>query len=101
MNDPETLTFYTKLVVFKEGPDEVYVLPPNLTPQQRRIVHTLAHHMALVHMSKGSGEQRAVHVYKTQPPERLSPPVSQLDSRRTLNRAATTPTRTTSRRTPC
>ncbi|PSK56589.1 RNA-binding post-transcriptional regulator cip2 [Elsinoe australis] len=95
MNDPETLEFYTKLAVFKERPDEVYMLPPNLTPQQRRTVHTLAHHMGLAHMSKGVGEQRAVHVYKQAPVERLSPPVPQLqalgnDQRRTLSRAATT-----------
>ncbi|PNS15354.1 RNA-binding post-transcriptional regulator cip2 [Sphaceloma murrayae] len=96
MNDPETLEFYTKLAVFKERPDEVYILPPNLTPQQRRIVHTLAHHMGLAHMSKGVGEQRAVHVFKSAPVERLSPPVPQLQTlgsdaqRRTLSRAATT-----------
>ncbi|KAF4549393.1 RNA-binding post-transcriptional regulator cip2-like protein [Elsinoe fawcettii] len=95
MNDPETLEFYTKLAVFKERPDEVLILPPNLTPQQRRIVHTLAHHMGLAHMSKGVGESRAVHVFKQAPVERLSPPVPQLsalgnDQRRTLSRAATT-----------
>ncbi|KAF2158089.1 hypothetical protein K461DRAFT_264884 [Myriangium duriaei CBS 260.36] len=96
MNDPETLDFYTKLAVFKERPDEVYMLPPNLTPQQRRIVHTLAHHMGLHHTSKGVGEQRAVHVFKNLPVERLSPPMSQLQGlqsdaqRRTLSRAATT-----------
>jgi len=96
MNDPETLSFYTKLAIFKESSEEVYVYSPNLTPQQRRIVHTLAHHMGLSHMSKGVGEQRAVHVYRQPPVERLSPPVPQLGSsqsdsqRRTLNRAATT-----------
>lgn len=94
MNDPETLNFYTKLTLFKERPDEVYVLPPNLTPQQRRIVHTLSHFMGLAHMSKGVGEQRAVHVYKQA--DRMSPPVPQIQTlqgdsqRRTLSRAATT-----------
>lgn len=97
MNDGETLEFYTQLAVFKGRPDEVLILPPNLTPQQRRTVHTLAHHMGLAHASKGDGDQRAVHVYKSQAAaERLSPPVPQLGSlqndsqRRTLNRAATT-----------
>lgn len=95
MNDPEVLQYYTKLVLFKEDKSkDVYVLPPNLTPPQRRIVHTLAHHMGLVHMSKGQGEQRAVHVYKEQPRQRLSPPMPQIQAlqgdRRALNRAATT-----------
>jgi len=95
MNDLETLQFYTKLAVFKERQDsEVMILPPDLTPQQRRTVHTLAHHMGLAHMSKGVGENRSVHVYKQQPNERLSPPVTQMGNmdsqRRTLNRAATT-----------
>ena len=95
MNDRETLEYYTKLTIFKQNPaEEVYVLPPNLTPQQRRTVHTLSHFMGLAHMSKGVGEQRAVHVYKQA--ERLSPPVPQIQalqsdsSRRTLSRAATT-----------
>lgn len=95
-NDPEVLQQYGRLCVFKEDASkDVLVLPPNLTPPQRRIVHTLAHHMGLGHMSKGMGEQRAVHVFKEQARSRLSPPVPQIqalqgDNRRALNRAATT-----------
>lgn len=96
MNDPEVLQYYSKLLLFKEDKaKEVLVLPPNLTPPQRRIVHTLAHHMGLSHVSKGVGEQRAVHVYK-ESRQRLSPPVPQIQGlqgdhdRRALNRAATT-----------
>lgn len=78
MNDPETLEFYTKLAFFKSSPDDVLVLSPNLTPQQRRIVHTLAHHMGFAHMSKGNGIDRAVHVFKQAPAgERQSPPLAQ------------------------
>lgn len=88
MNDPETLEFYTKLTLFRGGAEDVLQLPPNLSPHQRRIVHTLAHHMNLAHVSKGVGEQRAVHVYKQ--PEGISPINGQPDAnRRTLNRAAT------------
>lgn len=51
--------------------------------------------MGLAHMSKGVGEQRAVHVFKETARQRLSPPVPQIqalqgDNRRALNRAATT-----------
>lgn len=88
MNDPETLEFYTKLTIFKNGPEDVLQLPPNLTPQQRRIVHTLAHHMQLAHLSKGMGEQRAVHVYKHL--DGVSPINGQGDAgRRPIGRAAT------------
>lgn len=73
------------------------IFPSQLTPLQRRIVHTLAHHMQLAHVSRGGGDQRQVHVYRANlAPQGISPPIPQVSalqngdaSRRGLNRAAT------------
>lgn len=70
--------------------------PTALAPTQRRIIHTLAHQLALAHVSKGTGEQRQVHIFKVHDNQGLSPPMPQMPShateqpRRGLNRAATT-----------
>lgn len=95
LNDPKALSFYTRLVIFKEDPQrDSVVFPATLEPAERRIVHTLAHHMGLGHASKTQPDGgRAVHVYKD--PNRLSPPIPQIsalqgEQRRALNRAATT-----------
>ncbi|OQO03428.1 hypothetical protein B0A48_10091 [Cryoendolithus antarcticus] len=92
LNDPQVLRFYSSLLLFKEDPmKDVLPLPPTLSPPERRIVHTLAHHMGLGHASKGQGEQRAVHVFKET--RRVSPPMPHilaLQGGRQLNRAATT-----------
>lgn len=96
MNDPQALQFYAKLLLFKEDMSrDLLVLPPSLSPPERRIVHTLAHHMGLGHASKGDADRRAVHVYKEGARPRVSPPMPQIaglqnDHRRALNRAATT-----------
>ncbi|KAK4963735.1 Peptidyl-prolyl cis-trans isomerase pin4 [Elasticomyces elasticus] len=94
LNDPQALQYFSQLLLFKEDKSrEVLVFPPTLPPQQRRVVHTLAHHMGLAHLSKGQADQRAVHVYREQPRQRLSPPMQNLSAdsqRRALNRAATT-----------
>lgn len=97
LNDPESLNVYSKLLLFKEdNARELVVFPSDLTPPQRRIVHTIAHHMGLMHMSKGQADQRAVHVFKEQARQRLSPPMPQIQNiqiesqRRGLSRAATT-----------
>ena len=98
LNDAQTLQFYTELVLFKEDPArEAVIFPSNLTPPQRRIVHTLAHHLQLAHLSRGNGEQRQVHVFRVnQGHQGISPPIPQVSalqggdaSRRGLNRAAT------------
>lgn len=98
LNDPQTLGFYTQLILFRDDASrETLVFPSQLTPPQRRIVHTLAHHMQLAHVSRGGGDQRQVHVYRaTQAPQGISPPIPQVSalqngdaSRRGLNRAAT------------
>jgi len=95
LNDPQALQYYSKLLLFKEdNMRELLVFSPSLSPPERRIVHTLAHHMGLGHMSKGEADRRAVHVYK-ETRTRLSPPMPTMpslpnDQRRALNRAATT-----------
>jgi len=96
LNDPHALQHYSKLLLFKEDPQkDLLVFAPTLSPPERRIVHTLAHHMGLGHVSKGEADRRAVHVYKESSRARVSPPMPQIanlqgDSRRALNRAATT-----------
>ncbi|CAK3836348.1 RNA-binding PIN4 [Lecanosticta acicola] len=96
LNDPQALQYYSKLLLFKEDTArDMLIFSPTLSPPERRIVHTLAHHMGLGHMSKGEADRRAVHVYK-EGRQRLSPPMPSLpnlhngDQRRALNRAATT-----------
>ncbi|KAJ5191986.1 uncharacterized protein N7498_010971 [Penicillium cinerascens] len=97
LNDSQTLSYYSQLLLFKEDTarDSV-IFPPNLTPSQRRTVHTLAHNMGLAHASRGNGDQRQVQVFKVaagtnvSPPLSSIPPAGQNDSgRRGLNRAAT------------
>jgi hypothetical protein len=97
LNDPQTLAFYSELLLFRDDHSrEALIFPSNLSPQQRRIVHTLAHHMQLAHVSRGNGEQRQVHVIRAPPGSNISPPLPQGPtlhgdaSRRVLNRAATT-----------
>lgn len=96
LNDPQVLQYYSKLLLFKEDTArDLIVFPPSLSPPERRIVHTLAHHMGLGHTSKGESDHRAVHVFKEGSRPRLSPPMPtfpllQADNRRALNRSATT-----------
>ena len=96
LNDPTTLSFYTELMLFKgDGNRETLIFPTTITPEQRRTIHTLAHHMGLEHRSEGQAEMRQVQILKNRPTQ-ISPPVPQLQSsffnesqRRGLNRAAT------------
>ncbi|KAJ5575528.1 hypothetical protein N7535_002454 [Penicillium sp. DV-2018c] len=97
LNDTQTLSYYSELLLFKEDTvRDSFIFPHNLTPSQRRTVHTLAHNMGLGHASRGSGEQRQVQVFKipagagVSPPTSSIPPSGQSDGgRRGLNRAAT------------
>lgn len=98
LNDSQTLQFYSQMLLFKEDMGrEALIFPSNLTPVQRRTVHTLAHNMGLSHASRGTGEQRQVHVFRAPPGSNVSPPLSSIPatvhaaeaSRRGLNRAAT------------
>ncbi|KIX09751.1 uncharacterized protein Z518_00832 [Rhinocladiella mackenziei CBS 650.93] len=75
MNDPKTLEFYTEMTLFRRDLSrEVLIFPPTLEPHHRRIVHTLAHHMGLMHTSRGSGDQRQVHIHRPAPGTNVSPP---------------------------
>ncbi|KAH8884921.1 hypothetical protein GQ53DRAFT_374787 [Thozetella sp. PMI_491] len=65
LNEPETLAFYTELTIFANDPDrEILVYPTDITPQQRRTVHILAHNLGLEHRSVGEGQNRQLHVIK-------------------------------------
>lgn len=64
-------------------------------PTDRKIIHTLAHHMGLDHRSEGLGSDRCVHILKRgtalAAPSAPLPSTYYADShRRVLNRAATT-----------
>ncbi|KAL8744152.1 MAG: hypothetical protein Q9190_003569 [Brigantiaea leucoxantha] len=95
LNDPQTLGFYSQLLLFRDDASrENLIFPSNLPPPSRRIIHTLAHHMGLSHLSRGNGDQRQVHVFRPQN-SNTSPPMPQGSAihgdpnRRALNRAAT------------
>ncbi|KAF1947140.1 hypothetical protein EJ02DRAFT_175176 [Clathrospora elynae] len=97
LNNPEILRFYGQLLVFKENPErDSMTFPSTLAPLERRTIHTLAHQLGLAHVSKGTGEQRQVHIFKVHDNQGLSPPMPQMpinhmeQPRRNLNRAATT-----------
>ncbi|KAK3321321.1 hypothetical protein B0T19DRAFT_263669 [Cercophora scortea] len=97
LNNPDTLGFYTELTLFRNDPArEILVFPHNITPQQRRTVHILAHNMGLEHRSVGEGQHRQLHVVKENgaattmaPPMHMPPGVSADAHRRGLSRAAT------------
>ncbi|EXJ76675.1 uncharacterized protein A1O5_01183 [Cladophialophora psammophila CBS 110553] len=96
MNDPKTLEFYTEMTLFRRDPTrEVLIFPPTLEPHHRRIVHTLAHHMGLMHTSRGTGDQRQVHIHRPAPGTNVSPPTlpggfgSNDGMRQTLARSST------------
>jgi len=79
----------------KDSNREALVFPSSITPAERRIIHTLAHHMGLEHRSEGTGDMRQVQILKTRP-NNITPPIPPLPSgyfnesqRRGLNRAAT------------
>lgn len=97
LNDPQTLSFYSELLLFRDDLSrEALIFPSALSPNQRRLVHTLSHHMGLSHISRGLGDQRQVHVVRAPAGSNISPPIPQVSaihagdaSRRGLNRAAT------------
>ncbi|ETN44686.1 uncharacterized protein HMPREF1541_10356 [Cyphellophora europaea CBS 101466] len=95
MNDPRTLELYTEMMIFQRDQSrEVLIYPATLEPQERRTVHTLAHNMGLAHTSRGTGDQRQVHIYRVAPGSNVSPPTlsgafPQEGLRQTLGRSST------------
>jgi hypothetical protein len=96
MNDPQTLEYYGKLLVFKDDPNrKVLIFSPPLSPANRKVLHSLSHYLGLHHAAVGTGESRHIQVFKEKPnnattPDLQSPNYSYTDpSRRGLNRAAT------------
>lgn len=97
-NDPSILNLYSEILMFKNDTSrDTLVLPATLSPTQRRSVHTIAHYFHLTHISKGAGDQRAVHIFRYSQDANISPPVPDLPvhhphdtQRRALARAATT-----------
>ena len=82
MNDQDTLGFYTTIQLFRNNPEAsgaTLQFPPTLTPQQRRIVHSLAEKFNLLHCSHGLGQERFVTVTRRQtPPQEQQRPPSPL-----------------------
>jgi hypothetical protein len=96
MNDPRTLELYSELFMFQRDTSrEILIFPPTLDPQERRTVHTLAHNMGLQHGSRGTGEQRQVHIFRVAAGNNVSPPAlsgafaSNDGLRQTLGRSST------------
>ena len=96
LNEPNNLAVYSKLLLFRDDNHrETLIFPTSLTPQERRVVHTLAHHMGLGHVSRGVGEHRQVHVLKpgvnNSPPMPPGSAIQPVDANRHLlmNKAAT------------
>jgi hypothetical protein len=96
LNDPTTLEFYTELTLFKSDPKrEVYIFSTDISPEQRRQIHILAHNMGLEHRSVGEADRRQIQIMKrpeNSPPVHAQPQlpnVSWEDHRRGLSRAAT------------
>ncbi|KHN94770.1 Nucleotide-binding, alpha-beta plait [Metarhizium album ARSEF 1941] len=95
LNDPQSLEFYTELVMFKRDDGrEILVFPAGISPEHRRSIHILAHHMGLEHQSIGEAESRQITVLKRQQPSPTTNiqnvPANGLDvHKRGLSRAAT------------
>jgi hypothetical protein len=94
MNDPQTLEYYSKLLVFKDAPDrKVMVFPSPLSPANRKILHALSHYLGLHHAAVGSGESRHIQIFKEKPNQPNTPDLQGTGytdlHRRGLMRAAT------------
>lgn len=97
MNDPITLSYYSKLILFQgDANQDVLTFPATLPPTHRKLIHGLAHQLGLGHTSHGNGEQRQLHVFRGgNGPNGLSPTIADIANpmdahHRQLNRAATT-----------
>ncbi|ODN76257.1 hypothetical protein L202_06186 [Cryptococcus amylolentus CBS 6039] len=72
MNDPATLDIYSRVLVFKEDRmrDEL-AFSKNLTPQERRIVHSVAQRLGLSSRTRGEDDQTVVVSREPQPRPQL------------------------------
>ncbi|KAI4596695.1 hypothetical protein KJ359_005037 [Pestalotiopsis sp. 9143b] len=97
LNNPKTLEFYTELTMFqRDTTRESYIFSPDISPEERRQIHILAHNMGLEHHSIGENDRRQLQITKKaqqsppmHAPHQLPPNVSWEDHRRGLSRAAT------------
>ncbi|KAF7540737.1 hypothetical protein G7054_g1195 [Neopestalotiopsis clavispora] len=97
LNNPKTLEFYTELTMFqRDQTRETYIFSPDISPEERRQIHILAHNMGLEHHSIGENDRRQLQITKKaqqsppmHAPHQLPPNVSWEDHRRGLSRAAT------------
>jgi hypothetical protein len=68
MNDPDILGFYTELQLFRKNPEvavgAVLQFPSTLSPQQRRIIHSLAVRLNLDSSTHSIDQDRFVIVSK-------------------------------------
>ena len=94
LNDPDTLHYFMKLLQFKsDDTQEILTFPKTATPDQRRIIHTLAHNLKLHHRSMGDEQHhnRQVSVLKKAPPQQVPIGASYTSEmqKRSLSRATT------------
>lgn len=103
LNDPTTLNNYIKLRTYKEDANstDYLIFDASAAPEERRVIHILAHNMGLYHASYGAGDNRCAVVWKDNmgPPEltvnQSHTPVSAVDqiqypaNSKSLARAAT------------
>lgn len=63
MNDPMTLEYYSMILIFKNDTTrDTYDFSSELSPEQRKIVHAIAHQFGLEHHSEGQGTDRFVRL---------------------------------------
>lgn len=72
LNDPATLNNYIKMRTYREDANntDYLVFDASTAPEERRVIHILAHNMGLHHGSYGTGESRCAVVWK----ENMGPP---------------------------
>ncbi|KAI3396479.1 hypothetical protein diail_12099 [Diaporthe ilicicola] len=72
LNDPATLNNYIKMRTYREDANntDYLVFDASTAPEERRVIHILAHNMGLHHGSYGTGDSRCAVVWK----ENMGPP---------------------------
>lgn len=72
LNDPATLNNYIKMRGYREDSNnnDYLIFDASTAPEERRVIHILAHNMGLHHGSYGTGDSRCAVVWK----ENMGPP---------------------------